>query len=189
MISPAGAYRWTKRTNGVVGIALGVALLAACRKAERRTGVDSVGPAVSSGASGAPVPIGDWHLPPPGKPCASTGAWGPCTILERLDRAGLAPRVSPDMVGEAPLQQSGRLIRLGSAELKVFVYPDSVARQRDEARLDRKRYIDATQDPTLRNEATIIRSANLLAILSSKSETQRERVSLAITAGPPQARP
>jgi len=110
-------------------------------------------------------------------------------VLERLDRAGLAPRVSPDMVGEAPLQQSGRLIRLGSAELKVFVYPDSVARQRDEARLDRHRYIEATQEPTLRNEATIIRSANLLAILNSKSGTQRERVSLAITAGPPQPKP
>ena len=158
-------------------------------EAERRSGSESTTVSVSSsGASTAAAP-GDWHLPSRGVPCASTGAWDPCTLLERLDRAGLAPRVSPDMVGEAPLEQHGRLLRLGSAELKVFLYPDSVVRQRDEARLDRRRYIEATQEPTIRNEATIIRSANLLAILNSKSETQRERVSLAITAGPPQAKP
>lgn len=143
----------------------------------------------SSSGSDDTLPAGDWHLPPPGKRCAATGVWGPCTLLERLDRSGLAPRVAADTVREPPLQQSGHLVRLGSAELKVFLYPDSASRLQDEARLDKRRYIEAAQDPTLRNEATIIRSGNLLAILSSRSETQRERVSLAITAGPPQARP
>ena len=190
--------RRAMRGKFVVVMVAVVAAAVACGKqrdnggGERRSGAgaESAKASVSSsGASTAAAPAGDWHLPSPGVPCASTGAWGPCTLLERLDRAGLAPRVSPDMVGEAPLEQHGRLIRLGSAELKVFLYPDSVVRQRDEARLDRRRYIEATQEPTIRNEATIIRSANLLAILNSKSETQRERVSLAITAGPPQAKP
>jgi hypothetical protein len=180
-----------RNTRAIVLVATTVAVATVgCNSRERRSVAESaVATAPSSGASPGGVPVGDWHLPAPGVPCPSTGGWGACTVLERLDRAGLAPRVTPDMVGEAPLQQSGRLIRLGSAELKVFVYPDSVARQRDEARLDRHRYIEATQEPTLRNEATIIRSANLLAILDSKSGTQRERVSLAITAGPPQPKP
>jgi hypothetical protein len=171
---------------------LSVASSWSCATRERASRADSVPPA-SAPSSGATVAAdagsADWHLPAPGKPCASTGLWGPCTILERLDRAGLAPRVSPGMVREPPLERSGHLIRLGGAELKVFVYDDSMARRHDEERLDRKRYIEATQDPTLRNEATLIRSANLLAILNSRSDTQRERVALAITAGPPQSRP
>jgi len=107
----------------------------------------------------------------------------------RLDRAGVAPRVTAGEVREEPLRQRGRLVRLGSAELLVFLYADSAARAVDEARLDPKRYIDAYASPTLRGEATLIHSDNLLAILKSRSETQRERVALAITAGPVQPHP
>jgi 3-methyladenine DNA glycosylase Mpg len=38
----------------------------------------------------------------------------------------------------------------------------------------------------MRREATLIRSANLLAILRSLNDRQRERVADALTAGPPQ---
>lgn len=107
----------------------------------------------------------------------------------RLERAGVAPRVQPGPVREEPLHQEGRLVLVGSAELRLFIYPDSSARVADEQRLDPRRYIDASAAPTLRNEATLIRSDNLLAILRSRSETQRERVALAITAGPAQAKP
>lgn len=107
----------------------------------------------------------------------------------RLDRAGVAPRATAGEVHEEPLRQSGRLVRLGSAELLVFLYADSSARAADEARLDPKRYIDAYASPTLRGEATLIHSDNLLAILKSRNETQRERVALAITAGPVQPHP
>lgn len=80
-------------------------------------------------------------------------------------------------------------MRVGSAELLLFLYPDSVTRIADEAGLDAERYVDPSQSPTMRNEATLIRSDNLLAILRSRNETQRERIALAITAGPPQGNP
>jgi hypothetical protein len=87
----------------------------------------------------------------------------------------------------APLSQSGTRVLLGGAELDVFVYPDAGARQRDESRLDRSKFIEATDEPTLRGEATLIRNANLLAVLRSRNDHQRERVSDALSAGPPQA--
>ena len=173
----------------VVAAVLAAASVGCGRGESSSRGESGAGTAASSGTGDTTASSGAWHPPAPGVPCPSTGSWGPCTLLERLERAGLAPRVSQSMVGEPPLRQSGHLVRLGSAELKVFLYPDSTARLEDEARLDPRRYIEATQNPTLRNEATIIRSANLLAILHSKSGTQRERVSLAITAGPPQPKP
>src|SRR5689334_1256463 len=104
------AHRWNTRAMVLVATTVAVAT-AGCGSRERRSVAESaVASAPSSGASPGGAPVGDWHVPAPGVPCPSTGGWGPCTVLERLDRAGLAPRVAPDMVGEAPLQQSGRLI-------------------------------------------------------------------------------
>jgi hypothetical protein len=86
----------------------------------------------------------------------------------------------------APLTQSGTRFLLGSAELDVFLYQDSSARRRDESRLDRTKFIESTDEPTLRGEQTLIRNVNLLAVLNSRNDHQRERVSDALSAGPPQ---
>ena len=118
-------------------------------------------------------------------PCAATGRWAPCNVFNRLDRAGLAPRIDSSVVREPGLEQVGTLVRVGSGELRVYLYPDSASRRADEQRLERGRYIEASAQPTMRNEATVIRSNNLLGILKSRSETQRERVALAFAAGAP----
>lgn len=83
--------------------------------------------------------------------------------------------------------QPGIRFTVGSAELDVFLYGDAAARQRDERRLDRKQYVEPGEEPSMRREPTIIRSANLLALLRSINGRQRERVADALTAGPPQA--
>src|SRR5690349_21425992 len=111
------------RATPLVVAVLAVAPSWSCATRERASRTDSLPPASapSSGATeAADSGSAEWHLPAPGKPCAPTGVWGPCTILERLDRAGLAPRVAPGMVREPPLERPGHLIRLGGAELKVF---------------------------------------------------------------------
>ena len=77
---------------------------------------------------------------------------------------------------------------LGNAELDVFIFADPASRQRGESELDRTKFIEATDEPTLRGEATLIRNANLLAVLRSRNDHQRERVSDALSAGPPQPR-
>lgn len=106
--------------------------------------------------------------------------------MQRLDRAGLAPRRDSGTVAVDPLTHSAVRVRVGRSEMEIIVYADSAARARDAARLDRSRYIRASAQPTLRGEATLIENANLLAILHSNDDHQRERVSDALTAGPPQ---
>ncbi len=106
--------------------------------------------------------------------------------MDRLDHAGLAPRRDTGAVHEEGLTISGIMVHVGSADLELFIYADSANRARDEARLDRKKFITAAQEPSLAGERTIIESVNLLAILATRNDHQRERVSDAITAGPPQ---
>jgi hypothetical protein len=118
--------------------------------------------------------------------CPATGAWQLCSVVERLDRAGLAPRQKPGRVLEAPLSSSGVAILLGQSELRVFLYADRAARERDQAKLDVTKYVAASQPLSMQAEPTLIASENLLAILRSRSDHQRERVSDALTAGPPQ---
>jgi len=109
-----------------------------------------------------------------------------CSVMERLERAGLAPRREEGLVREPPLATQGVAIMLGRSELRVFVYVDRAARERDQARLDRRKYVAAGDPLSMEAEPTLIASENLLAILRSRSDHQRERVSDALTAGPPQ---
>jgi len=118
--------------------------------------------------------------------CPATGTWQMCSVIERLERAGLAPRREEDLVREPPLSAPGVAIMLGRSELRVFLYADRAARERDQARLDRKKYVSAADPLSMEAEPTLIGSENLLAILRSRSDHQRERVSDALTAGPPQ---
>jgi hypothetical protein len=118
--------------------------------------------------------------------CPATGAWQLCSVVERLDRAGLAPRQDLRPVREAPLSAPGVPILLGKSELRIFLYADRVARERDQARLDSTKYVAASKPLSMQAEPTLIASENLLAILRSRNDHQRERVSDALTAGPPQ---
>ena len=121
--------------------------------------------------------------------CPATGLWAECSAFKALDRAGLAPRrdSSASAVHVDPLARPGTRILLGGAELDLFIYPSESERARDEARLDKHQFIEASDEPTLRGEPTLIRNVNLLAILRSRNDHQRERVSDALSAGPPQA--
>ena len=87
---------------------------------------------------------------------------------------------------EAALSRTGFLVRVGRAELEVYVYPDVAARARDVARLDTTRYLGYTEAVSMQQLPTLIQSVNLVAILHSRNDHQRERVGDALTAGPPQ---
>ena len=118
--------------------------------------------------------------------CPATGLWQHCSVVKRLEMAGLAPRVEADGVREGTLTAGGRRYALGSASLVVFLYPDERTRIADESRLDTVAYIDAYRPLSMRQEITRIGAANLLAILRSRSDRQRARVADVLTAGPPQ---
>lgn len=162
-------------------IALALTAVACGSKDHQRVAADSLAPAPAATQTVA-TPTGKGN-------CPKNGQWSECAVFDRLDHAGLAPRrdSTAGVVDLAPLTQRGTRLLIGNAELDVFIYPDTARRVQDEARLDRSKYIEATDEPTLRGEATLIRNANLLAVLRSRNDHQRERVSDALSAGPPQA--
>jgi hypothetical protein len=87
---------------------------------------------------------------------------------------------------EPPLSSPGITILLGRSELRIFMYTDRAARERDQAKLNSSKYLSASEPLSMQAEPTLIASENLLAILRSRSDHQRERVSDALMAGPPQ---
>lgn len=120
--------------------------------------------------------------------CPANGAWAECSVMYRLERAGLAPKVdSGAKSAEAALGGSPLLLKIGlSAQLEVRLFADSAARVAAGAKLDRTQFVNGTAQQTIKRERTLIESANLIGILTSINSHQRERVSDALTAGPPQ---
>ena len=119
-------------------------------------------------------------------PCPPTGKWAACSVIDRLDRAGLAPIVDSAAVDEPPLTPKGVQIAVGKGVLEVYVYPDVKAREREQGKLDKTKYVSFDAALTMEVQPTLIHNANLIAILHSRNDHLRERVADAITAGPPQ---
>jgi hypothetical protein len=110
-------------------------------------------------------------------------------VFDRLERAGLAPQRG-DTIRVPFIRSAGQTWRLGRATIHVFRYRDSVARHADFVALDslraRPRNDTVTTWP---GTPTVLVNDNLLAILLSDNAEQVERVSLALTAGPPPKAP
>lgn len=118
--------------------------------------------------------------------CPRTGHWSECQVFDRLDQAGVAPRADSappalPAVGVAP-----RVYLVGRNVLAVYLFPDTLARARAARTLDTLHFIAPSAPLTMRGEATVIQNDNLLALLFSRIDLQRERVSDALMAGAPQ---
>lgn len=119
--------------------------------------------------------------------CPSTGLWTECSVVYRLDRSGLVPRLDSSAAPtESPLTPKGRLLRVGKSELELYFYPDAASREREQRSLEAAKYVQYPAPVPMTPVPTLITSANLIAILHSRNDHQRERVSDALTAGPPQ---
>jgi hypothetical protein len=141
--------------------------------------------AESATASAAADPVSATTVA--GKPtCPGTGRWTPCAVLKRLEAAGVAPRKTEELPDLPALGVTPILYMVGRSGLAVYLFADSRARQRAGLTLDTTRYISAARELSMRGETTAIQNDNLLALLFSRSEQQRERVSDALMAGPPQ---
>ena len=128
-------------------------------------------------------------IPAPGSPdCPATGKWARCSLLYRLERSGIAPRVdSSGKPSVIVLSGEATVVKFGlNSVLDLYVYPDSAARVADDAKLDKKQFVTATAPQTIRREQTLIENNNVIAVLTSINDRLRERVSDAITAGAPQ---
>jgi len=159
----------------VGSIVFTVVLLTACRADPKPDGAATIASvAASAPARREPLPT-----------CPGTGHWESCTVFDRLERAGLAPQRG-DTLRLPFLDAAGQTWRLGKATIHVFRYRDSLARRADFVALDsaHARPVGDTVT-TWTGTPTLLVNDNLLAILLSDNEEQVERVSLALTAGPP----
>jgi hypothetical protein len=162
-----------RRAAAVFSFAVGVAC----------SGRDSAKPASAGSAVAVPAEAAHGADAPT---CPADGTWHECSVLRSLERAGLAPHRDSLPVHEPGIAQPGMLVHLGTAALKVFLFADEAARKAVESALDTTKYVGYNQEQTARGEPSLIRAANLLAILESRRDAQRERVGDALTAGPPQ---
>lgn len=165
---------------------LGAAFCAmACSKSAPPPASTNGGPASTTAPASTPS-VGT----APGATCPANGLWARCSVLYRLDRAGVAPHLdSTSKVSEHALraEQSAFVVKIGTiASLDVYLFPDSAARIAAEASLDKTQFVAPGVPQTIRRERTLIENANLLALLTSINDHQRERVADALTAGPPQ---
>jgi hypothetical protein len=121
-------------------------------------------------------------------PCPRTGRWALCSLEKRLQQAGFVVR---RVAGEAPRRPGFSVApaayTLGHSRLEVFVYPDEAALAKDIARIDTLTASPRGRPSTWEMTPTFVRSANLAAVFLSDSPVQAERLTLAITAGAPQA--
>lgn len=139
--------------------------------------------AVVDGGVRAPVVIGVRGK----SDCPGTGHWTPCAVRKRLDAAGVAPQTATELPDLPKFDVTPALYTVGKSGLAVYLFADSSARARAAAGLDTLHFIPASKELTMRGETTAIQNDNLLALLFSRMEQQRERVSDALLAGPPQA--
>jgi hypothetical protein len=168
-----------RSANSVLAATVVAIVAAGCGKSDSSKNPSSTATSAAAPTSGATAATG-------AAPCPADGLWHECSILYRLERSGLAPRKDSTPANETALTERGMLVHVGSAELELFIYRDEASRAADEAKLPKGDFVDAGQPYTMRHERTLIRSANLLAILKSLRDRQRERVADAIMAGPPQ---
>jgi hypothetical protein len=158
--------------------AVAVLLVVACGR-DRAAIPDTVAAAATAGPGVAGVTK---------SACPKTGHWSPCQVRTRLEQAGVAPRTGDaGTLGDLPsLGTTPIVYQVGSAGLAIYLFPDTAARARAGRLLDTARFITPARALSMRGEATAIQSDNLLALLFSRNEQQRERVSDALMAGPPQ---
>jgi hypothetical protein len=157
------------------------ACVTACNSSKPPSSVDSGGTAVIDSPK-------DISTSAPATDCRHDGKWAPCSIEKRLKQSGFVVKRVEDPPGRDGFTIKPIVYTLGTARLEVFVYDDSASAARDVAKLDTLT-VGVVGKPSQWGDTppTLIRSANIAAVLLSQSPRQIERAINALTAGPPQA--
>jgi hypothetical protein len=120
----------------------------------------------------------------------STGLWSKEQVLERLVRAGVAPReIAPAPDGPAYMRARPVVFAAGGGEVLVWIYADSTARKAVTDGLDAETGAPPGTVTPFAAPMVFIRQNNLAAVVTGGSETNQERIALALQAGVPAAKP
>ena len=117
----------------------------------------------------------------------STGKWDEPHLVERLVRAGLAPQALHDQKGEDYWKAPLLAYQVGPSVLNVYLYADSVARKQVTSALDTVMAAPPGRAMVYPMRHILIVQNNLAAVMVGGTDTQQERVRLAIEAGLPAA--
>jgi hypothetical protein len=115
----------------------------------------------------------------------STGKWDEPHLVERLVNAGLAPRAMHDQKGEDYWKVPVLAYQLGRNTLHVYLYADSLARRAVTAALDTLTAAPRGRSDVYPPRHILIVQNNLAAVMVGGTDTQQERVRLALEAGLP----
>lgn len=154
-----------------------VIALAACAGNESAPARDSAAPTVSAAPASADTS------------CIKAGDWKPCSVLDRLEHAGLVVTERPEPTRLPMFSVEGRTYETGRSTIHVFLYPDAATRRRDTDKLDSLAVAPRGGTYAWSNPVTLVTSGNLAAVVLSPNERQAERVVLALGAGLPAAKP
>lgn len=137
-----------------------------------------------------PVPIGPAHAESSsaGKPdCPRNGEWARCSVEKRLVQAGFVVRpVTSPIPRRMGFSVLPVVYTLGHSRLEVFLYASAEAVKTEVSKLDTLTAAPRGQKGAWESQPALVRSANLIAVFLTDSPQQAERLSLALTAGPPQ---
>jgi hypothetical protein len=167
----------------------------ACGKKENAAAISD---SSASSSREAPVVLPPVTLPMPAsvsaqqgaKPaCPHDGKWALCSVENRLRQAGFVVKhVDSTSARRKGFAVAPAVYSLGQARLEIFLYADSAAMAKDMMALDTA-IAGPRGAPSQWGDIppVLIRSANLAAVFLGSSPVQVERLTLAITAGPPMA--
>lgn len=120
----------------------------------------------------------------------ATGLWSKEHLLERLVRAGVAPREVADApVGPTWMGSRALVIAAGGGEVYAWIFADSVARRAVTDSLDATTGAPAGAPPPFAGPFVFVRQNNMAAMITGGSETNQDRIALALQAGLPAAKP
>lgn len=115
-----------------------------------------------------------------------TGLWTAEQVLERLVRAGVAPRaIEPAPPGPDWMHVAPSVFAAGGGEVYAWVYKDSTARRAATDSLDPYTAAPPGRVAPFASPMIFLVQNNLAAIITGGSETNQERVALALQAGLP----
>lgn len=118
-----------------------------------------------------------------------TGLWSEAHVMDRLLRAGVAPRANTERppkaewMGVAPLN-----ILAGGGEVYVWIYRDSTARKAVTDLLDSLTATPRGRTQPFAPPMTFVTNNNLAAVITGGSLTNQDRIALALQAGLPAPR-
>ncbi len=156
-------------------------LLVACRSEPPPRATDTVG--------SAPVVLDTSVAADTG--CRKVGLWQWCSVLDRLERAGVVLTPVVDAEPNDLFRGERRTFAVGAGEdrLDLWMYPSVAARIADTEQLDSATVSPRGERRAWRVPPLLVTSNNLAALVITMNERTSERLSLALSAGLPQPRP